>query len=376
MRSFLLFLSISIVGHKICSQTTSEEFEYYIIKEISKPNVAGMGIAIINKDSVLLSKGYGYADIYDKIPFSNNTVMNIASISKTLIGVSIMYAIENNLLGLDDSVNELVPFSVINPYYPDEPIMLKHLMGHRSGIKDEDTIYKASYHYGGDSPVRLDVFLKDYLSPNGKHYSNNNFIDKRPGEFYEYSNIGAGLAAHILGSAFGRPFNVLTREMILQPLEMDDTYWFFSEMADPSKHSKLYRLNKDTDTLTEVEPYGLTTYPDGGLRTTISDLSNYLSWIMNNGSFKGRSIIRESSLAEMLRSDHSTSYGKFWSIGTRIGHGGWDPGVTTGMYFYPEEGLGIIIFLNSSSYHDFTELEKMVLDHGRYLLRRSDNSLK
>ena len=204
----------------------------------------------------------------------------------------------------------------------------------------------------------------------------NNFIDKRPGVFYEYSNIGAGLAAHILGSAFGRPFNVLTREMILQPLEMDDTYWFFSEMADPSKHSKLYRLNKDTDTLIEVEPYGLTTYPDGGLRTTISDLSNYLSWIMNNGSFKGRSIIRESSLAEMLRSDHSTSYGKFWSIGTRIGHGGWDPGVTTGMYFYPKEGLGIIIFLNSSSYHDFTELEKMVLDHGRYLLRRSDNSLK
>ncbi|MEC7848975.1 MAG: hypothetical protein VX736_04610, partial [Candidatus Neomarinimicrobiota bacterium] len=82
------------------------------------------------------------------------------------------------------------------------------------------------------------------------------------------------------------------------------------------------------------------------------------------------------SLAEMLRSDHSNSYGKFWSIGTRIGHGGWDPGVTTGMYFYPEEGLGIIIFLNSSSYHDFTELEKMVLDHGKYLLRRSDNSLK
>ena len=43
------------------------------------------------------------------------------------------------------------------------------------------------------------------------YYSKDNFIDKRPGEFYEYSNIGAGLAAHILESAFGRPFNVLTR---------------------------------------------------------------------------------------------------------------------------------------------------------------------
>ena len=376
MKNFLLVLSISIMGNKIYSQITAGEFDHYIKKEISKASVAGMGIAILTNDSILLSKGYGYADIHNKIPFSNNTVINIASISKTFIGVSIMHAVENNLLGLDDSVNELVPFSVINPYYPSQPITLRHLMGHRSGIKDEDNIYKASYHYGGDSPIQLGMFLEDYLSPGGKHYSKNNFINTRPGKTFMYSNIGVGLAGHILESVSGKPLNVLTREIIFEPLEMNDTYWFLSEMMDPSKHSKLYKIEKNTNTLIEIELYGLTTYPDGGLRTTISDLSNYLLWIMNKGSFKGRSIIGSSSVLEMLTSDYSNSYAKFWEVGEKIGHGGWDPGVTTGMYFYPEEDLGIIIFINSSSYDNFMELGEKVQEYGKSILKRADNSQK
>ena len=181
------------------------------------------------------------------------------------------------------------------------------------------------------------------------------------------------MAGHILESVTGKPLNVLTREIIFEPLEMNETYWFLSEMPDLSKHSKLYKVGEKTNTLIEIELYGLTTYPDGGLRTTISDLSNYLIWIMNKGSFKGRSIIKSSSVAEMLKPDYSNSYAKFWETGERIGHGGWDPGVTTGMYYIPEDQLGIIIFVNSSSYKNFTELGRMVHDFGKSILKKTDN---
>ena len=158
MKNSILALSLSISGNTIFSQITAEEFNRYIKTELSKGTIAGMGIAIVTNDSILLSKGYGYADIQNKIPFSNNTVINIASISKSFIGVSIMYAMENNLLDLDNNVNELLSFNVINPHSPDQFITLRHLMGHTSGIKDEDTLYKASYHYGGDSPSLLQCF--------------------------------------------------------------------------------------------------------------------------------------------------------------------------------------------------------------------------
>ena len=75
----------------------------------------------------------------------------------------------------------------------------------------------------------------------------------------------------------------------------------------------------------------------------------------------------------MLKPDYSNSYAKFWETGERIGHGGWDPGVTTGMYYIPEDQLGIIIFVNSSSYKNITELGRIVHDNGKSILKKTDN---
>ena len=71
MKNSILALSLSISGNTIFSQITAEEFNRYIKTELSKGTIAGMGIAIVTNDSILLSKGYGYADIQNKIPFSN-----------------------------------------------------------------------------------------------------------------------------------------------------------------------------------------------------------------------------------------------------------------------------------------------------------------
>ena len=75
-----------------------------------------MGIAILSKDSVLYKKGYGYSDLKGKKKFTTNTIMNIASISKTFIGTSIMYLVENNQINLDNDINTLLPFHIHNPH--------------------------------------------------------------------------------------------------------------------------------------------------------------------------------------------------------------------------------------------------------------------
>ena len=55
------------------------EFNSYMHESISKANIAGMGIAILTKDSVIFKKGYGYSNVKTKDLFTPNTVMNIAS---------------------------------------------------------------------------------------------------------------------------------------------------------------------------------------------------------------------------------------------------------------------------------------------------------
>jgi len=344
-----------------------QEFNDYINTSISKANIAGMSIAIVSGDSILFTQGYGYSDIKTKEPFTLETVMNIASISKTFVGVALMHLVEKGLIGLDDDVNNFLPFKILNPHLPESIITPRHLMSHSSGIKDNQKVYLPSYHYGNDSPIPLGEFLEDYLSSNGTHYSKKNFTKSKPGEKFLYSNIGAGLAGYIVERVSGKTLNIFTREIIFKPLGMNNTCWFLSEM-DRAKHSRLYESKKNNTLLDNIDLYGLTTYPDGGVRTTVADLSRYLLCIMNKGIYNGTRILKEETVAEMLTPDYIDSYTKFWNIGDQVGHGGGDPGVSTGMYYSPKDKLGIIFFINTSSHGKFTKKEKEIFKFGQRLI--------
>tara|TARA_B100001113_G_C21071985_1_gene605947 strand:+ start:276 stop:740 length:465 start_codon:yes stop_codon:yes gene_type:complete len=149
--AILIFLSFILS----CNQQNSDLFDY-INLEIETGRVPGIGLSIIVEGETLLSKGFGYADIQNKIPFTDSTIMNIASISKTFISVSMMNAVEKGMLNLDDDINKYLSFKVVNPHKPNKKIMVRHLLGHRSSIIDEqETYFTKSYHYGGDSPTNL-----------------------------------------------------------------------------------------------------------------------------------------------------------------------------------------------------------------------------
>ena len=92
--------------------------------------------------------------------------------------------------------------------------------------------------------MTYDEFLKKILSTDGEWYKKKNFLKKKPGTIFTYSNIGAGLAALVLENAVGKPFNVFTKEYIFEPLEMSDTGWFLEEI-DFVNHTKLYVLNNN-----------------------------------------------------------------------------------------------------------------------------------
>ena len=96
-KTFLLFLLALIIP---CNKKEIS-LEQYINRELAHGEVPGIGISIIVKGDVLLSEGYGYADIENQIPYTDSTIINIASISKTFIGVSMMHAVEKGLLNLD-----------------------------------------------------------------------------------------------------------------------------------------------------------------------------------------------------------------------------------------------------------------------------------
>ena len=110
-------------------------------------------------------------------------------------------------------------------------------------------------------------------------------------------------------------------------------------------------------------PYSSTTYPDGGLRTSVADLAKFFVAMMNDGEFRGVRILDATSAAEMQRFQFSdanrpTNFpaadgnsGLFWRTkfnGLRRGHGGNDPGVEAEMLTDASRRVGVIYLSNTS----------------------------
>ncbi|RZJ82855.1 MAG: class A beta-lactamase-related serine hydrolase [Massilia sp.] len=327
---------------------------------MAEAGLVGVGAAVILDRKLVWSHGYGFANKQDAVPFTTDTVMNIGSISKTFTGVALMQAVHDGKLSLDQDVNAYLPFKVVNPDFPDTPITLRQLATHTSSISDRWAVYQGAYHWGGDAPEPLGEFLRGYFVPGDKDYAPDNFLSFKPGTHREYSNIAAGLAGYIVERAVGMPLNEYTRQRIFQPLGMDRSGWLLSEVA-PGTLSTLY-IGQEGFSI-PIPQYGLSTYPDGGVRTSVSELSRFFIALLDGGQYRGSRILDAASTAEMLRFQYTEANkpdnvklqeknsGLFWSTKmdvTYIGHGGSDPGVHTEMLSDLSKDVAVILFVNTS----------------------------
>lgn len=372
----VILIAFNEINYGQTNNSISEKLTEELHQIYAHGHINGFSVAIVDKDSQLYAHGFGYSDVKNKRQYTEHTIQNIASISKTFIGVALMKAQELGKLNLDDPINKYLPFNVVNPHFPTVPITIRQLATHTSSIKDPSRYEHNGYILKeGNSPgakqknnfrppdemIPLGQFLESILSEEGKWYKKKTFLKNKPGEHFEYSNIGAGLAAIIIEQAVGSSFHEFTKTHIFHPLGMTETGWSFDDI-DFSNHSKLYQ-----DTKTELTYYRLVNYPDGGLITSASDLSKFLSELMKGYAGEGRILKKESfevlfqpqltetHLKKRSENPYNDEYnsGILMGISAKgyIGHTGGDPGVVTFMFFNPNTMLGKILIVN-------TELKK------------------
>ena len=360
--SSILLLITTMFCSKIVGQTSPKtSIDSFIESKMSETGIVGIGASVIIDKKVVWTNGYGYADKENKIPFTPATIMNIASISKTFTGVCIMKAVEDGKVSLDEDINTYLPFKITNPNFPNEKITLRHLATHTSGLTDRSPFYgDSTYYYGGRKPEPLGEFLKNYFVQGGKHYSKDNFLNAKPGTNRDYSNIGAGLAGFIIELRTGKTLNEYAKKHIYKPLKMQNSGWALNEI-DKTKHSKLYE--KKGDSIVQIQLYEGTTYPDGGVRTSVQELSKFFISLLNEGIYKKTRMLKKETVDEMLRFQYTETnkpdnvnlkklnQGIFWATklgATRIGHNGSDPGVRTFMLSDLNKDVGVVLFINTS----------------------------
>ncbi|MFN8257588.1 MAG: serine hydrolase [Bacteroidales bacterium] len=380
---FLFIIQVFISHFVMMAQNQREiELERQINKVIQSFPIAGVAVSVLSADTVYYINAFGYADLETKKKYTTETIQNIASISKTVVGLSITKATELGFFKPEDPVNKYLPFQLHHPEFSQNQITIMQLATHTSGIVDRSSVYNLKCYVEAGKPVMsLKDFVFNYFNPAGKWFSEKNFSNYAPGMRYEYSNTGAALAAYIVEYATSTDFAGFTSKYIFQPLGLKNTGWFLASI-DVDLHATLY----DPD-LKKRNLYQLITYPDGGLRTNISELTTYFRMILNNGQLNGVKILENNSITELTKPRFnpeklpdnfpSLNQGIFWEIeksplaGVIQGHSGGDPGVSTMMYYLPAIKKGIIYISNTGSdgrnIEGFNQIWKILVDYAKKL---------
>ncbi len=329
---------------------------------VAQSGIVGLSTAVVVDGRVVWTRSYGMADRERAVPLTTQTVMNLGSIAKTAIGVSMMRLVSEGKLDLDADINRYLPFRVVNPHQPQARITLRHLATHTSSITDRRDFYASLYRPVGEPKPTLEALLRSYLVVGGADYRAENFLTVAPGASRDYSNLGATLAAFIVERVAGESFDIHTRRVIFDPLGMRTASWRWPVGADVA-HSQLYV--QDSTGTSRYAPYELASYPDGGMQMSVEDLAVYFAALLNGGKFRETRIIESAALAEMQRFQWTATSkpadfelkdgnsGLFWRTkfsGRRIGHGGNDPGVSAEMLTDAEGRVGIILISNTSPY--------------------------
>lgn len=333
-----------------------------------RQEITGYVVATVSENAIDYLHCFGYANRENRLKYDTTTIQPVGSVSKTLIGIALMKAQEQDLLNLDQDINEYLDFVVANPLRPaSEVITLRHLATHTSGMVDNMDVYLKTYTSGLKPDMELGAFLKSYFVPGGAKYAEANFYDTAPGTRYSYCNMGSALAAYIVERVSGMSYREYTKKYILQPLGMMHSGWFYSDI-DQKRHAILYDEEDQP-----LNPYSIISYPDGSLRTTITDLSRYLQELIKG--YNGHStLLSTDSWKELFQQAFSEkkptenidpqepNSGIFmmYNKAGEIGHTGSDFGVSAIMWFNPKTGKGHIFMANEDLTEDNVEAFKVI----------------
>lgn len=114
------------------------QIESDIEKGRQEKKIAGLSIAIVYDQEVLLSKGFGFADLDKKVPADQTTVYRVGSVTKLFTALMLMQLRDAGKLNLDDPIEKYLPEFKIKSRFPDaRPATFRQVAAHYSGLPIE-----------------------------------------------------------------------------------------------------------------------------------------------------------------------------------------------------------------------------------------------
>ncbi|MEJ5106337.1 serine hydrolase [Chryseobacterium sp. MYb328] len=286
---------------------------------LKENKIPTLGLGIIEDGELKQIKVFG--DIQKGIPAPYNTYFNVASLTKPVTAMVALRLVSLGKWKLDESLDAYWIDSDIANDLRHKKLTTRLILSHQTGFPNwrwMNADKKLSFQFD-------------------------------PGTQYQYSGEGFEYLRRALEKKFGKTLDQLARELIFQPLQMNDTNYIWDQNTDESRFAIGYNE--------EGKPYptekNKTANAADDLHTTIGDYGNFMVNVMNGKNLKPE------VFQEMIKKQIKIRDGIYFGLGFGIydlgngnyalSHSGSDPGTRCITFVLPKSGKGIIIFTNTDN---------------------------
>jgi CubicO group peptidase (beta-lactamase class C family) len=306
---------------------------------------------VAKKGNVIYNKAFGWKDIEHQIPASVEDYYVLFSQTKAITTVAFMTLVDKGLVAVDDPVSKYfpeIPNQVVTKVNADgtyetrpasTPMTFAHLMSHSSGLnaglvgeirKAEGKRDAAPAGFGGSIPEKRIKGQRSFGGNFESKYLKNEMLALAkyplgfdPGSDWNY-HVSTNMLAYMVEIISGKSLREYVKEVILKPLEMNDTDWYYGSAA-ADRFVKPYsyvegKLEKGSTMYADGAISDEQTYTEGaiGLNGPIGDYAKFCQMMLNKGTFNGKRILQPETvdlMTKINRLPENNSGGKGFQFG-------------------------------------------------------------
>jgi len=338
VKTALLLICLSFVTSKALCQTDSVDI--FIEQQMKAQKIPGLQLAIVKGDKITKVAHYGYANLQDSIPVSNQTVFTINSITKAFVGIAVIQLVEDGKLKLD---------APIGHYLPDLPgtwhaVTVQQLLSHISGLPD--IVDEEEAVMIDDDPDQ--AWEKVLKMPN----------EFKPGERFSYNQTNYLLLGLLINELSGLPFQEFIvknqLEIVGMPKTIRSGFGATKAVVHHSAAGYQFQKGKLSNMYFSFPPFLQTA---AGMSSNAEELAKWVIATRKMQLFKNPSSLTALWKPAVLNNGKTSGFSSLlngyaagWPVANRSEHPAVAPvgGNRSAIFVYPKDDLAIVILTNLS----------------------------
>ena len=300
MSRLVAAVAVVLLAPPLLAQTRAaqvRELDAYIVKGMRDWEIPGLTVAVVRRDSVLFTKGYGVRRLGAAGAVDAQTEFGIMSTTKAFTALAMAMLVDEGKVAWNDKITTHLPeFQFGDPFLTREATV-KDLLTHNIGLGNTDLLWAR-----GDLS-RAEILKRVRYVPTA--YS------LRSG--FAYQNVMYGTAGELIARVSGMSWEAFIQQRVFLPLGMTHSYTTYDAMHSASGANQSEPHFRIRDTIRVIADETVDVLPAAGaIWSNAVDMAKWVRFLLDSGRVDGKRLVSEAGFRKLLEPQSFVSSSEFY----------------------------------------------------------------